>query len=479
MSRSQYAQCQPVEKGIADSGGRVGRVFGVRGDAAPPGEAITLTLPFAKTQRRFDCLDDSYAVFLTDRDAILDHLYARTEAFNFWIDIHTHHLVVDPNTQVTLLLEKIEKCTRRGFWRDGNPKRDENILSRAVLQYLVSNRLRGLGADFATTIRAERFRDMRPEQFHIVVDLCHGADGRTRALGRLVRWRSPGNAANVVHARFVHAVEELPHVRTERFDVATLAFGVYRLERQARFATAARAGDDCQFSERQIEIDTFKVILARSTNFDAIRPRWRGKALFFPDLRTHWKYSLPVKRFANYGGSAGAPPAVSRASRDTRSKRVFGMESMRAASPTGRRVQSRAFFEAGGQLFALFLQFFWNYAAQGIEKLFVRSDLFLPLLVINSENFGDALMVYIEFGEDRSGPLGNQPMGDLSALPVPSQRSTIHLSTRMFSPKPGQRNLPSLLFAKPVHVKDVWRIGLSSHHQPVAEVVAHVIAGEG
>jgi hypothetical protein len=39
--------------------------------------------------------------------------------------------------------------------------------------------------------------------------------------------------------------------------------------------------------------------LARSTNFDAIIPRWSGKALFSPDLRTHWKYSLPVKRFAN------------------------------------------------------------------------------------------------------------------------------------------------------------------------------------
>jgi hypothetical protein len=122
-------------------------------------------LPFAKTQRRFDCLSDSCAVFLTDRDAILNHLHLGTEAFNFWIDINSHDLIVDPNTQVPLPLEKIEKCTRRRLRRNANPKRDENILSGAILQYLVGNRLRGLGADFATTIRAESFRDMRPQQF--------------------------------------------------------------------------------------------------------------------------------------------------------------------------------------------------------------------------------------------------------------------------------------------------------------------------
>src|SRR5436309_2640829 len=149
-------------------------------------------LAFAKTKPRFDCLDDSWTVFLTDRDAILNHLYARTEASNFWIDINSHHLVVDPNTQVPLLLEKIEKCTRCGLWRNGNPKRDENDVvviptgaqrsggipwnyrsvsrrgfstSLEMTDDLLSNRLRGLGADFAMTIRAESFRDMRPEQF--------------------------------------------------------------------------------------------------------------------------------------------------------------------------------------------------------------------------------------------------------------------------------------------------------------------------
>ncbi len=41
-------------------------------------------LAFAETQRGFDCLDQSRAILSTDRDAILNDLHARTEAFNFW-----------------------------------------------------------------------------------------------------------------------------------------------------------------------------------------------------------------------------------------------------------------------------------------------------------------------------------------------------------------------------------------------------------
>ena len=184
-------------------------------------------------------------------------------------------------------------------------------MTTSDLRYdLIGNRLRSLEADFAATVRAERFRNLWPEQLQIIVDLRHCPDRRTRGLDRIglldcYRW---GNAANIVHARFVHAVEELPHVGAERLDVTTLAFGVNGLERQARLAATTGAGDDCQLSQRKIEIDTFKVVLSRSTNFDTIIPRWRGKALFSPDLRTHWKYSLPVKRFANFWGARAARP---------------------------------------------------------------------------------------------------------------------------------------------------------------------------
>jgi hypothetical protein len=39
--------------------------------------------------------------------------------------------------------------------------------------------------------------------------------------------------------------------------------------------------------------------------------------------------------------------------------------------------------------------------------------------------------------------VGTRPMAVSTASPSPFTRSTIHFSTRLLSPKPGQRNLPS------------------------------------
>ncbi len=43
----------------------------------------------------------------------------------------------------------------------------------------------------------------------------------------------------------------------------------------------------------------------------------------------------------------------------------------------------------------------------------------------------------------RAPAAGTYPTGVSTAAAVPSIRSTAHFSTRMFSPKPGHRNLPS------------------------------------
>jgi release factor glutamine methyltransferase len=109
------------------------------------------------------------------------------------------------------------------------------------------------------------------------------------------RW----NTANIVHARLVHAIEKLPHVRAERFDVAALAFRVNCLERQTRFAAAARTRDDRQFSQWKIDIDPFKIVLARAPDLHVIVALRSENALFFPDLRTHWRQFQIVGRFAN------------------------------------------------------------------------------------------------------------------------------------------------------------------------------------
>ena len=48
-----------------------------------------------------------------------------------------------------------------------------------------------------------------------------------------------------------------------------MALRVNCIEREARFAAAARASDGCQFSERKIDIDALEIVLARPANLDA------------------------------------------------------------------------------------------------------------------------------------------------------------------------------------------------------------------
>src|SRR5262249_53864332 len=135
-------------------------------------------LTFAKAQGGLDCFDQSCANFLGNSDTILNDLHTRAEPFGFWIRVvHAHDFVVDPNAQISLLLEEIEKLLRLGFRGHCDPECDENLFVDVVTQNLLRNRLRGFRSNFTTATRTERVRDTRPEKFQIIVDLRHCADG--------------------------------------------------------------------------------------------------------------------------------------------------------------------------------------------------------------------------------------------------------------------------------------------------------------
>jgi hypothetical protein len=83
--------------------------------------------PFAKAQRGLDCFGQSRAIFPSDRDAILNDLHTRAESFSFWIRVvNAHDFVLQPNAQVALLLEEIEKLPRLRFRGDCDPECDED-----------------------------------------------------------------------------------------------------------------------------------------------------------------------------------------------------------------------------------------------------------------------------------------------------------------------------------------------------------------
>ena len=126
---------------------------------------------------------------------------------------------------------------------------------RALLQPhdLVDDLLGRLRGDRAPAVEAVRLADPRPQQAQVVVDLGDRADrrpwvARRRLLVDRDRRRQP---LDRVHVRLVHLPEELARVGAQRLDVAALALGVDRVERQRGLARAGQAGDDDQRVARQ------------------------------------------------------------------------------------------------------------------------------------------------------------------------------------------------------------------------------------
>ena len=66
-----------------------------------------------------------------------------------------------------------------------------------------------------------------------------------------------GQALNQIHVRLFHHLQELPRISRERFDIATLAFGVQGVKRERRFTRAGQAGNHHQLIARDVETDIF------------------------------------------------------------------------------------------------------------------------------------------------------------------------------------------------------------------------------
>lgn len=100
--------------------------------------------------------------------------------------------------------------------------------------------------DGATANRAVWNADASKKEAEVVVDFSDGGDGGAGIAGGgfLVDADGGGEATDMIDVGLVHDAEEHAGVRTEAFDIATLAFGVNGIEGKAGFAGAGKAGND-------------------------------------------------------------------------------------------------------------------------------------------------------------------------------------------------------------------------------------------
>ncbi len=116
--------------------------------------------------------------------------------------------------------------------------------------------------------------DPRPQQAHVVVDFGHRADGGAGVLrgGLLLDRDRRRQALDAVDVGLAHQFQELAGVGGQRLDVAALALGVDRVERQRGFAGAGQAGDDRQRVARDDDVDVLQIMFARAAHVDVARP---------------------------------------------------------------------------------------------------------------------------------------------------------------------------------------------------------------
>ncbi len=104
----------------------------------------------------------------------------------------------------------------------------------------------------------------------MVVDLGHRPDGGAAGAHRigLVDCDGRGHTLHAVDRRAVHAVQELPRIGREGFDVAALPLGVEGVEDQAALAAAAGSGDYRHLAGPDVQVEILQIVLAGAANED-------------------------------------------------------------------------------------------------------------------------------------------------------------------------------------------------------------------
>ena len=235
------------------------------GAFAEPSTISTSTRPSASCVGRLDRLGEALAHSLLhhqpvddDRDVVLELLVELD------LLVEAAQLAVDHRAGVALLAHLLEHPPVLALAPAHDRRQDHEPGPVVERHHAIGDLLDRLPGDRLAALEAVGLADPRPQQAQVVVDLGHRADRRARvARGRLLVDRDRRRETlDRVDVGLLHLAQELARVGRQRLDVAALALGVDRVEREARLARAREARDDDQRLPRQLEIDALEVVRA-------------------------------------------------------------------------------------------------------------------------------------------------------------------------------------------------------------------------
>jgi hypothetical protein len=152
--------------------------------------------------------------------------------------VEVHDLAVDPCADETLRTQFVEQLQMLAFARRHDRREQHQCGPVGQCEQLVDHLAHRLRGQVDTVVRAARDAGACVQQAQIVVDLGYGTDrGAWVVRSRFLLDRDRrGQALDVVEVGLFHHRQELARVGRQRFDVAALALGINRIERERGFA---------------------------------------------------------------------------------------------------------------------------------------------------------------------------------------------------------------------------------------------------
>ena len=156
------------------------------------------------------------------------------------------------------------------WFREGQAKEHVKAAAGLECEHSGGDVVDGVATDFGAATGAESAAGAGVQQPQIIVNFgggCHRGPRIARGVF-LLDGNGRGDAGDFIDVRLFDALQELPRVGGERFDVSPLAFGVDGVESQAGFAGAGDAGDHGDGVVGNVEADVFEIVYTRARNDD-------------------------------------------------------------------------------------------------------------------------------------------------------------------------------------------------------------------
>ena len=227
---------------------------------------------FAKREGRLDRLQDAVAVLGANHDTV-HHRFnvVNLVPVDFEPRFELHQFSIHAGTEVPQPHDLFKQLSVVAFSSAHHGGEQQQFLAIKPVEDVVRDLVVRVPNHGLSGFQREGIGRTGIEQAQKVVQLGHGAHGGTRVFGHglLLDGHHRTQPGDGLHIRTLQASEELPGVRTQRFQKAALTFCVECVEGQTGFSAPTHPGEHHQFVAWQNHVHLLQIVF-RSARDDEV-----------------------------------------------------------------------------------------------------------------------------------------------------------------------------------------------------------------